>query len=98
MAYTATITKESVSRINANVYRISIKMVVNDGVEDVFEASASAKYNSNSPDLNAIKAALLADVRGKWDKFADEQGIYKAAAFDTMMSEIQSTANTYINQ
>lgn len=98
MAYTAVVTKQAVSKIGNNLYQASIKLVVNDGTSDVFEATASAKYNPNSPDLNAIKAALLADVQAKWDKFADEQGIYTAAAFDTMVSEIQTTANTYINQ
>lgn len=97
MAYTAVVTKESVSKLNDNIYQCSIKLVVNDGTKDVFTETVSEQYNVNAPDLSGIKNRLLAQLQVKWDKYADEHGIYTASAFDAMVSEIQATANTYIN-
>lgn len=98
MAYTAVVTKQSVSKAGATLYQVSVKLVVNDGVDDVFEATASTRYNPNAPDMAAIKTALQADLKDKWDKWADEQGIYNATAFDTLVGEIQTATTTYINQ
>jgi hypothetical protein len=97
MAYTATVTKQSVTEICPNIYSVSINVVVNDGSDDVFEASASAGYRSTEPDLDGIKARLIQSFKVKWDKWVVEQQIFNAAAFDTMISGIQTTANSYIN-
>jgi hypothetical protein len=72
-------------------------MVVNDGVDDVFEQTATAKYNDNASDLNNVKNALIDELAEKWDKYAAENDLFTAAAFDTMISSIQTAANTYIN-
>ena len=97
MAYTAVVTKESVSRVSSVVYQVTIKLTVNDGILDVFESSVSEQYNSNSADLEGIKDRLIAQLQERWDKYAAEQGVYVAAAFDTMVGEIQTAANTYVN-
>lgn len=97
MAYTAVIAKESVSKLNATVYQVTIKLTVNDGEEAIFECSVSEQYNQNSPDLEGVKVRLLAQLRDKWDKYAAEHSVYTAAALDTMVGEIQASANTYIN-
>lgn len=98
MAYTAVVEKVNVSKVGANLYSASIKLTVNDGTSDVFACSASARYNNNAPDLVAVKNVLQAELKEQWDKWADENGIYSATAFDTMVSEIQSATNTYVNQ
>jgi hypothetical protein len=97
MAYTAIATKESVSKLNDSIYQVTIKLVVNDGASEVFSESVSEQYNNNAPDLTGIKARLLEQLRVKWDKYKAEHLIYVAGAFDTMVSEIQTTANAYIN-
>lgn len=98
MAYTAVVTKESVSKISDKIYQCSIKVVVNDGASDVFEATASEQYNTNSTNLTDVKNRLIAKIKEQWDKYADEHDIFSAAAFDTMVGEIQTAANVYINQ
>lgn len=97
MAYTAVVTKESVSKLNDSIYQVTIKLVVNDGTSDVFSESVSEQYNNNAPDLSGIKSRLLEQLQVKWDKYKAEHVIYIATAFDAMVSEIQTTANAYIN-
>jgi len=97
MAYTATVTKQSVSKVSNLIFNVTINVVVNDGVSDVFESAASENYNTNEADMNGIKARLLKQFKDKWDKYAEEHNIFSAAAFDTIVGQIQSTANTYIN-
>lgn len=98
MAYTATVTKQSVSKVNDHIFSVSIHVVVNDGVSDVFEVDISEQYNNNEPDLEEIKARMIAELRDKWDKWAAEHQIFSAAAFDTIIGQIQTAANAYINQ
>ena len=97
MAYTATVTKESVSKISDVIYQVAIKVVVNDGAVDVFESTVSEQYNSNTGNLATVKARLLAQLQEEWDKYAAEHLVFSAAEFDTMVGEIQTLANTYIN-
>lgn len=98
MAYTAVVTKQLVNKISDTMYNATIQMTVNDGTEDVLIINASARYNSNAADLAAVKADLLQQLKDKWDKWAAENQVFSNATFDTMVSEIQTAANTYINQ
>lgn len=98
MAYTATVTKQNVSKVSEHIFSVSIDVVVNDGVSDVFEAAVSAQYNDQEADLEGIKARMLTELRNKWDKWAAEHQIFSAATFDTMVGQIQMAATAYINQ
>ncbi len=98
MAYTAVVEKQAVRKISNTLFSVSVKLTVNDGTEDVFDCTATARYNSNTPDLDNIKAGLIAELKERWDKYAAENGVYSAAAFDTMVGEIQTMTNGYINQ
>lgn len=98
MAYTAVVEKLSVTKISSTLFNASIKMTVNDGQSDIFETTVSEQYNTNAPDLTGIEDRLKDKLVERWDKFAAENDIFTAAAFDTMVSNIQSAANTYINQ
>jgi len=98
MAYTATIDKLDVNRIDSNIFQASIRLTVSDGATTVFESTASAKYNSASPNLTAVKNELINNLQDEWDKFVLENGIFNSSVFDTMVSEIQALTNTYINQ
>lgn len=98
MAYTAVVEKVRVDKINQHLYNATIKMTVNDGQSDVFIAEASERYSSSEADLSGIKARLIEQIKADWDKYAAENNIFSATAFDTMVSEIQTAANNYINQ
>ena len=97
MAYTATVTKQSVTKDQNNIYTVSIKVTVMNGTTLVFERTASAKYNPNAPDLTALQASLTSQLQKEWDKFVSEQGVFNAAAFDTIVTNIQTAANAYVN-
>ena len=97
MAYTVVMTKDSVSQVNDVIYSISIRTVVNDGVSDVFDQTFSVQFNTNSADMEQMKDEYLDKVKDAWDKFAAEQGIYTAPAFDAAVTSMQSQAQTYVN-
>ena len=97
MAYTAVITKGEVRKGNAAIYTVNVNYTINDGTVDVLTGTVSTKYNSNAPDLAAIKADLQGQIKEDWDKYSAEQDVKTATAFDTMVSDIQTAANTYIN-
>ena len=97
MAYTVVMTKESVSQVNDVIYSISIRTVVNDGATDVFDQAFGVQYNTNSPDMEQMKNEYLDKVKDAWDKFAAEQGIFTAPAFDSAIGAMQSQAQVYVN-
>ena len=94
---TATVTKQSVTKLTDVDYTIIIHAVFrNDANEIVIEKDYSERYYSTL-DVDTVKAKLQAQMVADWDKYVAEQTIFDAAAFDTMVSEIQTAANTYIN-
>ena len=97
MAYTVAITKGEVRKGNKAIYSVNIDYTINDGTVIVLSGTASTKYNSNAPDLTAIKADFERQMQEAWDKYKAEQIVKTAAAFDTMVSDIQTAANAYVN-
>lgn len=97
MALTAVVTKGSVSRLNSHDYRITIHVVVTDETSLVLlEKDYSERYYDQTT-IGNIKAKLQAELVSDWDEIVAEDDVYSNAAFDTMCSEIQTAANTYIN-
>lgn len=97
MAYQVTITKNGVSRVNNVVYSISMRVVINDGTDDVFDKTYSIQYNTNSADLETLKSQLLEAMQEDWDKYIAEKGINDSAAYDSAISDMQTTATAYVN-
>ena len=97
MAYTVTMTKQSVSIAANGIYMISMGMVVNDGVSDVFETTLSEKYNVNAGNLDDFKTAIQNELKKRWDKWAAEQAVLSAAALDTVLGQVQAAATAYVN-
>ena len=97
MAYTATVTKQSVEKLTEHDYRIVIHIEIDDGSNVVFEGNYSERYYS-SLEVDAVKVKLQQQIVADWDKYVAEQDIFNAQAFDTMVSEIETAANNYINQ
>ena len=93
----ATITKQSVTKINDSDYTVTIHAVFqNDAAETVIEKDYSERYYSAFY-VDVVKAKLQAQMVVDWDQYVAEQVIFDAAQFDTMVSEIQTAANAYIN-
>ncbi len=99
MALTATITKFSVDKKPGhNDFECTINVeVVDESAVVLFGEKYSERYNSDTA-LSVIKAGLQAKFITDWGKYTSEQAIFDAPAFDTLVGELQTTANTYINQ
>jgi len=97
MAYQVTMTKGNVTKTGDVIYSITVNCVVNDGVADVFERSITVKYNTNTTNLDAMKAAIMSELKEEWDKYVAEQDVKNAAAFDAALSDMQTQATAYVN-
>ena len=96
MAYTATVTKQSVEKLTDSDYQITIHIEIDDGSGIVFEGDYSERYYS-ALEVDVVKAKLQQQIIVDWDKYIAEQDIFNKAAFDTVVSEIETAANNYIN-
>jgi len=97
MANTVVITKQSVTKLTDTDYQITIHAVFKDEADViVLEKDYSERYYS-ALDVDTIKTKLQNQMIVDWDLYVAEQNIFNAAQFDTMVSEIQTAANTYIN-
>ena len=107
MTLLATVTKQSVHQLTADDYTITIHVVVIDDLitddpdtdeneQVIFEKDYSERYYS-ALDVDTVKMKLQQQIIVDWNRTVAESAIYDAVAFDTMVSEIQTTANNYIN-
>ncbi len=96
MAYTATITKQSITKVKDG-FMVSINVVVNDGVEDVFTQTVSKRHVTGDP-INEIKAILQNKIKVEWDKYIGEKTIYDHAGYATLCSDLTTSLNAYTNQ
>jgi len=97
MAYTAVVSKESVTNVGEKLFRIDIKLVVLDGATTIFEATANAIFNSVTMNINDVKNTLLTDLAKSWDTWESEKLIYNSSSLDNMISSIETSATEYIN-
>lgn len=97
MALEATVSKASVSKLNDDDYQVTIHILVVDELEAVLlDKDYSERYYSATT-VESIKLKLQNKILDDWNKLVSEKTIYDAAAFDTMVSEIQTAANNHIN-
>jgi len=96
MPYTATITKQSVTK-QKDGFIINISVVVNDGANDIFEQSFKKRHYTGDP-LSEIEAVFQEKIKNAWDKYISEQTIFENASFDSLCSDLDSSLTTYINQ
>jgi hypothetical protein len=99
MALTATITKFSVNkRPGHNDFECTINVeIVNESAVVLLEKKYSERYNSDTS-IGTIKANFQSRIVSDWNQYEGEQTIFDAAAFDTLVGELQTAANTYVNQ
>ena len=92
------ITKQSVTKLTDTDYQVTIHAVFRDAADIVvLEKDYSERYYSDL-DVDTVKAKLQQQIVADWDFYVAEQVLFNAVAFDSMVSEIQTAANTYINQ
>ena len=98
MALEVTVSKASVSKLNDDDYQVTIHvLVVNELEEIILDKNYSERYYSTLS-VESIKLKLQNQILEDWNKLVSEKSIFDAVVFDTMVSEIQTAANNYINQ
>ena len=70
--------------------------ITNESSEVLLDKTYSERYYSGGL-IGVVKAELQAAIVADWDELVAEENIFDAAAFGTMVTEIQTAANTYIN-
>ena len=92
----AEVIKQAVEQLTADDYTVTIHVTFKEGVDVLFEKDYSERYFSDLS-VDTIKQKLQDQIQADWDEYVAEQALFDATAFDTMVSEIQTAANTYIN-
>lgn len=97
MTLIATINKQSVKQLTSNDYLITIHVLITNELEEVIlEKDYSERYYS-ALNIDAVKVKLQDQIVIDWNRLVAESNIYNVAAFSTMVTEIQTVANNYIN-
>jgi hypothetical protein len=97
MAYTVEITKGIPMKLNEDDYTIPIDVVIKDeSLNTVLEKEYSERWYSGLS-VGVIKVALQNKIKADWDTYVAEQDVYNAVAFDTMVDQIETALDTYIN-
>lgn len=94
MPYTAVLTREDVT-VQGDQYIITIRCVINDGVDDVFDHSLAAKYKTGD-DIEGWKRDILHYFRQYWDAYVDAKAMFEHPALLTAVAELQTAANDYL--
>ena len=96
MAYTTEIIKLKVDQQTEDDFIASIRVVIKDEGVIVLDKPYSERYYSQC-ELDTIEQKLQEKFVTDWNKYKAEQAILKAAAFDTLVSNLQVAATTYVN-
>lgn len=97
MAYTAVVTKGTVSKTKKDSYNIVVNVKVNDGTSDIFDQNFNVRYNSNAANMDDIQNSLVNDIKEAWDEYAAENNIFNAPVFDSLVGDLQTQSNIYMN-
>lgn len=99
MAYVATITKVGVNKKKTDIYSITLNLtIINDeDSSEVLNKNYTKDYNVNVGSLDNFRASFLSSMQEDWDKIIDELTQFENTALDSLVSSMQTTANTYIN-
>ena len=92
MALIATVSKTSVTKVQAGLWTINLNMVLTDDV-DVLNMDYSVYYRPG--DSIATKEAMFTSMmQADIDKYKSEQTIYNSAALDTAVTNVEAALET----
>ncbi len=93
---TMTVTKISSKRLNNRDFLLTINVVVLDDAVEVMNKDYTERYD-NTDNIDTMRIKFGGKISADWDKYVAEVAILNAAAFDTMVTQIETTGNNYIN-
>jgi len=97
MANTVVVTKKSVTR-TGSFFMITLRVVVNDGAEDVLDMNLSAKYNPASGSYDNAIDEIKNEFKKRWAEYLNNKAIFDSAVLDSTISDLQTQANLFVNQ
>ncbi len=97
MAYTTVFTKGLVRKISSEDYIVSINVAISEDSVLIKELTFSIRYNI-AWTMDQILIKLQKKMKVYWDKYTDEQNILNKPALDTLISNIKTVFDTYINK
>lgn len=96
MAFTSTVTKQSVEQLNSNDYQIKIHVVIQEDAVTILEKDYSERYYDQTV-IGDIRTALQNQIKADWDQYVAQKSIYDSTAFNNMVGQIETSLDTYIN-
>ncbi len=96
MAYTSTITKSTVRKINARDYTVSVQVIISEAGTQLLNKVYSERYD-NQTLPSTVEAKLQAQIQTDIDNYKAEQAIFNATEFDDVCTNLQSAITTYAN-
>ncbi len=96
MAYTSTITKSAVRKINARDFTVSINVIISEDGAQLLEKIYSERYDAETLP-STIESKLQAQIKVDIDNHMAEQIIFNATEFDTVCNNLQTAINAYSN-
>jgi len=87
MALTVLVTKKSVTKVMDKLWDVSVNMVLTDNAVEVINKDYSLHYRTGDS-VGAKQTAWIAMMQADIDKYKSEQGIYNAAALDTVVTNV----------
>jgi len=96
MAFTSTVTKAAVKKINDRDFTVSINVILFDDGVPVAEKTYSERYDSETLP-STVESKLAAQIQVDIDNYKAEQAIFNATEFDTVCTNLVSAIDTYAN-
>ena len=95
MALTVTIVKGPVVKRDKHSYTVNVVFTLYDNAVEVLTRTVSVKSWAGAS-LADSEALLQEQIKGYIDDYTAELAISGAAAFDTVVSNLQTTINAYL--
>jgi len=86
---TAIITKKTVTTSQKDLYAVTINLSLKDGVTEVLNQDYTDKYRTGQ-NVSTIVNKFIATINLDIANYKNAQIIYKAAGFDTAITNIQN--------
>ena len=97
MAYTVTVTKESVSQTSPTEFNVSVNVLIKDAADATVLEKVYSKRYTQGDTLNSVKTVLQNKFKIDVDRMSAEKQIYDLAAYQTLCDDLDTAITNYIN-
>ncbi len=90
MALTAVVSKVEVKRTQPQLFSIKLKLVVNDGTNDVIDKEFTQTFNKVHGQISETVIKFIEDMQEEVDVYKSENQIFTHTQMNTAVSDIQA--------